>query len=158
MINPEQFDDVDRRVLADIAEHGWSDIAVFPTEQHQGLPFNYTVGVAELGHPELLVVGMNNHQGHLVLNAAVNYLNSEGRLVPGSYCDQVLEGYRVGVVKVVDPLDESHMMSMAHRFYGEVEAVQIVWPDRNDRFPWHADFEAEYREHQPLAGPWTGAE
>lgn len=160
MISPDPMDDMDRKVYEDIQREGWSGIAVFPTKHDDPdtLPFNYTVGLVELDHPELLVVGMNLEQGHGILSSAVNLIKHDVTFTAGTYSYLVLQGLRVGFVRVLDPLSTEFMMSMAHRFYGEVHALQLVWPDRNDRFPWHSDYENEYLTKQPLTGPWTGAE
>jgi len=62
----------------------------------------------------------------------------------------------VAFVEVLDPLGDEFPMSMVNRLYGEVRALQLVWPDKHGRFPWHSDFEKRYVEKQPLLGVWRG--
>jgi hypothetical protein len=156
MISPEQMDRVDQKVLEDIQRDGWSDIAVFPTADTPGLPFNYTVGLAEFNHPDLLIMGMDNSGMHEVLHSAVALIKREGSFTAGTYSPYVLKGLRVAFVDVLDPLNEEFIMSMTHRFYGEVRALQLVWPDTEDRFPWHEDFDPRFKDRQKLLGPWPG--
>jgi hypothetical protein len=36
--------------------------------------------------------------------------------------------------------------------YKEFSALQLVWTDRKDKFPWEAGFENEFERKQPLLG------
>lgn len=146
---------LDQKVRDDIAKHGWSDTAVFPVEGDPGVYFNYTVGLIEQDHPDLIVVGMPPEVGHRVLWAAYHAIEEGYRYKAGTYATNVLEGLRVAVLEVSDPLDNQCPMTMCHHLYGEVHGLQIVWPDADDRFPWHEDFDESFRERQPLLGKWS---
>jgi hypothetical protein len=154
----EDFNRVDLIVMEDIVEHGWSDIGVFPTKETPGLPFNYSVGLTEVPHPELLVIGLGNEQMHGVLANCYRLIQEGIRFQAGTYSDKVLEGLQVAFVRVLDLRNEDFMMSMATRLYGErVSGLQVVWPDAQGRFPWQRGFDPEFRDRQPLAGPWEEA-
>lgn len=148
----------EQKVRDDIARVGWSDIGVFPAEDGTTRPFNYTVGLAELNHPDLIVIGMANEQSHLVLSAAVQVIQRGTRLEADTLSDEVLQGFNVAFLDVLDPLGNDYPMSMTHQLYGEVKALQLVWPDKFGRFPWHAKFDPVYREWQALLGIWGGAD
>lgn len=150
------MDMVDRKVLSDIERTGWSDIAVFdPTNEI--VPFNYTVGLGTLGHPELIIMGMRPDQLHMVLVGAVRLIQDEGeRFTANTYSTEVLEGLRVAFLEVLEPLAEPYPMNMVAHLRGEFTALQMVWPDTNDRFPWHEDFEEKFEWRQKLLGPWLG--
>jgi hypothetical protein len=152
------FDRFDKKVMADIVEAGWSDMAIFPTADSPGHFFNYSVGLTEVPHPELLIVGLDNEQMHGVLWSAVRRIKDHGdRFEPNTFSSEVLMGMDVAFVKVEDLHDDRFMMSMARRLYGDkATGLQIVWPDTEGRFPWHDDFNPDYRERQPLAGTWEG--
>jgi hypothetical protein len=153
-----QHDRVDRKVLDDVARVGWSDICVFPTENDppEARPFNYTVGLVEFNHPDLILIGMENRQGHGVLHAAVEAIRGGTRFEPDTYSHEVLQGLRVAFLEVLDPLGDDYPMSMTNRLYGEVNALQLVWPDTHDRFPWDPRFEKQFEGRQSLLGPWRG--
>jgi hypothetical protein len=143
--------------MDDIAAHGWSDIAVFPTKDDPGQPFNYTVGLGGFDHPELMVMGLPNQQLHQMLWSAFKSRIAVGRrYTADTYADDVLVDHRVAFVEVLDLWDEDYPLSMVRRFYGEAEALQMVWPDSQDRFPWHDDFDTRYLDRQLLRGPWRG--
>jgi len=142
--------------MADIARMGWSGMAIFPTEGDPGPYFNYTVGLIEQNHPDLIVLGMSPKVGHGVLLSAYELIQRGTRLEPDHYYDEVLQGLRVAVLEVLDPLGQLAPMSMCNHLFGEVHGLQVVWPDAEDRFPWDADFDEQFRDRQPLLGPWRG--
>lgn len=156
-IPQERMDAVDLKVMADIGTHGWSDMMIFPTEESPGEPFNYTVGFAEYEHPDMIIIGLHGEQAHGVLSAAFEQIQKGTRYGPDEYYDDILVGFPVGFVEVLDPMGDEYMMSMTNRIYGEVKALQLCWPDEHGKFPWNQEeFTEEYREHQPLLGVWRG--
>ena len=154
-IDSDKLDELDLKVLGDIKKHGWSDMSIFPVSG-EGLHFNYTVGLAEMDHPDLLIVGFDNRQMHEVLYSAVSHIQKGNQFQADTYSNSVLVDHRVAFVEVDDPLARPFPMSMTSRLYGEVKALQLVWPDADDRFPWHDTFAPELRDNQPLAGTWKG--
>ena len=157
MIPPEQMDAVDKKVAADVEQIGWSCIGVFPTHEGHSPPFNYTVGLPHsYQHPELLMMGMSNQQLHSCLAVAVQLIQGGTRFAADTYSTEVLVALRVAFVEVLDVHHEDYCLSMATRLQGEIPALQMVWPDREDRFPWDPDFDPEYKHRQILAGPWRG--
>ena len=158
MTMAERRDAFDQKVLDDIARVGWSDMAIFPVKEDGTAFFNYTVGLVEMSHPDLIIMGMGNQQMHGVLSSAVQTIEEGTMFRANTFSDQVLVDYDVAFVEVDDPTGEPYPMSMTRRLYGTVQALQIVWPDMNGRFPWHSDFDPRYKEHQTLLGTWKGPE
>jgi hypothetical protein len=101
------------------------------------------------------MTGLNLEQAHGCLASAYEAIQKGHTFAPDTYADEVLRGYQVAILEVLDPLGE-HPMSMVNHLFGEVHGLQIVWPDRQGKFPWHPDFEEQYRDHQPLLGVWNG--
>lgn len=157
MIPKERMDKVDRKVAADIERMGWSCIGVFPTNEGHGPPFNYTVGLwHSYQHPELAMMGMSNEQLYSCLAVAVKLIQGGTSFAADTYSAEVLVAHRVAFLEVLDVHHEELCLSMATRLQGEVPALQMVWPDREDRFPWEPGFDPEYKDRQILAGPWRG--
>lgn len=153
----QRRDALDQKILDDIEKHGWSDMSIFPTKDLPGLPFNYTVGFStHHDQPELLIMGMDHRQMHGVLGSAFVRMGGGERFRAGEYYHEVLVEHRVAFVEIPDPIDNGYPMSMTHRLMGEFKALQLVWPDMNDRFPWHVGFDKNYLDHQELLGPWKG--
>lgn len=158
----ERFDALDQKVLDDVARVGWSDMSIFPVKGQKGLPFNYTVGFKEREHPEILIMGLDAKTMHGILSVVYQQVKSGTRFNPDQYYSFVLNGHRVAFVEITDPVargegvDYSYPMSMTKRLMGDFIALQLVWPDEKDRFPWHDDFDPKLRDAQVLLGPWRG--
>jgi hypothetical protein len=151
------MDALDLKVIEDIEKHGWSDMSIFPVEGHPGLPFNYTVGFStHHDQPELLIMGMDHRQMHGVLSSAFARMEDGERFRAGEYFNEVLVEHRVAFVEIAHPVDTEYPMTMTRRLMGDFKALQLVWPDMNDRFPWHVGFDKDYLDHQELLGPWKG--
>ena len=145
-----------RRVREDILEFGWSDMAIFPTKDNDGPPFNYSVGFWLREHPEILIMGLTMETMHGLLGVIYEQVRSGTRFNPDTYYQFVIENHRVAFVEIEDPMG-AFPMTMTERLMGDqFTALQLVWPDAQDRFPWHEDFDPEYRQYQELLGPWRG--
>lgn len=147
---------LDQKVLDDIAEYGWSDMHIFPTKEGDGLPFNYTVGFTVREHPEILIMGLDSKTMHGILATVYEQVKSGTKFEPDRYYNFVLTTHRVAFVEISDPLDNRYPMTLTEHLMGEFTALQLIWPDAFDRFPWHEDFDPEFRDHQVLLGPWRG--
>jgi hypothetical protein len=146
-----------KKVRADINRHGWSDMSIFPVKDHEGEPWNYSVGLSETcNHPELCIVGMRQDQAHSILWSAVNLIKDGTVLEPDTYVDKIIERWPIAILEVSDIHGHDYPLSMAVDFYGEVPANQLVWPDMEGRFPWQDGFDERYREQQVLLGAWRG--
>lgn len=151
-----KFDQLDANVINDIATYGWSDMGIFPVDEGNPLPFNYSVGfISSYQHPEVIVMGIANEQGHGALSVVAAAVSEGTRYTAGQYYDDILEGYQVAFVDVLDVLGD-YPLTMAAHLQEDVTAVQLVWPDANGRFPWHDDMDPVMKSRQELLGPWTG--
>ncbi len=96
----------------------------------------YTVGLTGHGHPELILFGLPPDICRPVLRAVAGDLIAGRRTVAaGQEADDVLEEHRVRFVAVTEP--DRHLPAAAQFYAGRaVRALQIVWPDRYERWPW----------------------
>ena len=140
------LDDYDDLVRRTISCCGWFVQSVERSRWRPG--FSYTVGLTELGRPELLMTGRPAKAALDVLNGVTEHLvhHSGGCLWPGdhvSLCDHP----DIEVVQVAEPT--VHLVT-ACRIYGPaVEAFQLVCADDRGRWPWEVGF----RGRQPVLGP-----
>jgi hypothetical protein len=124
-----------------IAKNGWMIQGVFPTQDDPDhMAFSYTVGLSEKNKPELYLDTLGPNQGTAILNACAKAV--AGGIVP-------LHGDTLDVEFSVPfrwhgPIDSDKAeMNMARRFYGEIEAWQVLWPDTEDRYPGDDGYDAE---------------
>lgn len=115
-------------------------------------PYAYTVGLTECGLPELLVTGLSPERAARLLNRVAEHAVHEDPPTPG---EQILTcaGPLIEIVELAQP--DAHMYT-AVAFYGaDFRALQLVWADENDRWPWDAAF-GSGRGGQPVLGVRVG--
>lgn len=135
---------------ADIARLGWAAVGVFPTADQTGFGFTYTVGLTETcKHPELIVCGLAMDQAHGILAGAVDLIKDGTVMVDGKRYGQVLsDPYVVEARAVPKPVRPLNLV--IQRYGADVEALQIVWPDADGRFPGEPGMDEELAAVQVL--------
>lgn len=111
-------------------------------------PFAYTVGLTEVGHPELLVTGLAAREAGRFLDSIAHELVHHGgsAYVPGQL-NAWPEGGRAEVVEVTEPT--VHLLTAVAMYGPDLRAVQLVYTDDRGRWPWQVGF----RGNQPVLGP-----
>ena len=99
--------------------------------------FAYSIGLQETyDHPELLTYGLRPQVMHAMINGCADAIRDGRRIRDGDTWDGVLDGTTCGFRRV----DEEHLgeLGYARQYYGagEYSALQLVWPDKEDRPPW----------------------
>lgn len=114
-----------------VRARGWAVQVVERERAHP--PWAYTVGLTEIGLPELVVTGMAVLAAGRVLDSAAACLVRFG--VPEVGVQVEVEGVgEVEVVKVEHPW--AHLF-VAVRMFGEgIRALQLVHRDEGGRWPW----------------------
>ena len=138
------------RIQDHIDRFGWSVTAVVPTYDDPCTPFAYTVGLTEHAHPELVIAGLDPITSQALLNdVADRVVHRQARFDHGRRLHDLLAGYDAIIIGGV-ATDALHP-GAAHARYGShrVRLQQIVWPDRDGRFPWQAGY-AYPPQVQPL--------
>ncbi|MFI6761528.1 DUF4262 domain-containing protein [Micromonospora sp. NPDC050417] len=138
----------DDKVLATIQEHGWSALRV-----EGGIGFAYTVGLwHSFRRPEIVMFGLDGENMQHWLNACVALGREQGWPEPGEPFEGVLEGFPTQLRPVHDSWRNA-LFGTAHRFYDgfAVPVLQLVWPDRDGRWPWAEQASASSRNRQAFA-------
>lgn len=101
--------------------------------------FSYTIGLHGIGHPELLVFGLDPEPARALLTRLTHEVRDHGRdLVPGEVLPVSPEGGRSLLVESLpNPAD---ILVQANAYYrrpdeGSVEALQLSWHDPMGRWP-----------------------
>lgn len=130
-----------------LAEHCWVVVSV--GRERNRPPYAYTVGLTGHALPEFLVTGLSAGRAAEVLNdAAATAVDGGAPPVAGGRVR--LPGGRPGeVVRVAEPW--VHMDVAAGMFESRLRALQLVYADRQGRWPWDAGFRGG-RGGQPVLG------
>ena len=144
------WDALQNSIAADIATYGWSVIKIEADDRGPG--FAYTIGLHQrFEHPEVIIVGLRSATAHAILNDVGEDIRGGARYRVGEVCSTVLEGYDV-TFRVVPVFQYPAYLGTASRFYGDesFSVVQLVYPDRDRRWPWQEGVSDEFRAAQPI--------
>lgn len=152
MTSPKPDPIVDR-VERDIARWGWSPIHVMPSEDTVDLvyPFTYTVGLWP-DHPEIIIVALRPEVAHLLIAGMVSRIQTGGTYEHDHIYPGVIESLDVAI-RQVGAKPSRELLRLAHRlspYDDPPQAVQMVWPDPHNRFPWEPDYDVENFPQQIL--------
>ena len=141
---------VENKILSDIENIGWTVILIEATDY---LPsFAYTIGLwKNYNHPELISFGLTIKTLHLIINDAGEIVKSGQKIEVGKTYDNFFENGKTNFIKV-DSRNITDYFGFGIEFYQtrDFPALQLVWTDRNDKFPWEPNFEEEFIYKQPL--------
>ncbi|SHH85557.1 protein of unknown function [Chryseolinea serpens] len=147
----KQHDKETEKSIKEIVEkHGWY-IALFQSTAY--LPsFAYTIGLWEtFGHPEIISLGLKTETLGAILNIAGDKVKSGDIIQTSHDYDDFFKKGRTQFISVHgENLKDYFGYGLWYNDHETFPALQLVWTDRSDRFPWDADFEEEFVYKQPL--------
>lgn len=146
-----------RRLVVDhVRDFGWHAVGVLADDEVPA--WAYSVGLWHtLSRAEVCVFGLPPQTGMKVINAAGEWLRSGGDLFADEVSSEVLNNHDVAVRRV-DPSWHEDLFGQALGFYrGRTPTfLQLVWPDREGRFPWDEGVDEHCRQVQPMLWlPWS---
>lgn len=150
-----------RKAINNIARYGWHVVHV--PEDDQGPGWSCTVGLYHsYGHPEILVAGLKPELALFVLNECGRRVRAGAVLASGQRQAGLLQNVECEL-RTADPFWVQELMQFARWFYGtwDFPVLQCVHPDLENHFPWEMDYDARFRERQPLLftdADWTMVE
>ena len=145
-----------------VREHGWFAASISDHDP----PFLYSIGLMQTcGHPELIVFGLDPDDAHAVLSGMVREIRAGCSYAePGVYTVALAEAYRAGIRRVHPTQHPLYLgFAMGYCRYlgriGELEALQVFWPDSAGRFPFEVGCDLDaYRSQPRLDIPLTPSE
>ena len=129
-------------------------------EDSKGPGFAYSFGLyEEFGHPEIIIYGLPGATMHRLINDVGHKVKSGVRYSAGDRSSELLEHYACAF-GVVNPLQYSKTCMWTVWYYENhnFPALQLFWPDKQNKLPWEAGFQEELRDRQPdLSQPPSAA-
>lgn len=140
-----------QRILDDIEQYGCHLVLI---EADNYMPaFAYSVGFYhKFGHPEIICFG-------LTTESMGNLLNNTCELIKKGEKLEINKGYAGFITNhdiqflAVDKEFYTSYLGYAGSFYNwsfDFPVLQIVWPDKENNFPWDEKFNSEWKFKQPL--------
>jgi hypothetical protein len=145
----KDIDARDRGIVENIEHYGCSILHI--KKGTISPVFSYTIGVYDTcGKPEIIQVGLVEKTAQFLLNEAVRRLRNGEQLTEGRHQDLI--GDFDCAFRPLDPTWNGKMMTYTSWFNGNADfpALQAVWPDFKNRFPWDDGFDEDVRARQPL--------
>lgn len=115
--------------------------------------FAYTIGLFHnYQHAELIVVGLRLELMHSMLNDVAERIKAGQTFEPGARIADVIEGFEVTLRQVIEPKSFKEHVGYARWFYkgGAFPLFQLVWPDKQARFPQEPGTTEAFNQQQPL--------
>jgi hypothetical protein len=117
------------------------------TPQGFQVPLCYTVGLAEQGLPEIVMLGMPHELARQSINNAVNLMQDD-KLKCSVRQAKVLTS---AIYPIPLTPEYSGLLVLANqRARQQVPAIQLVYADEAGRYPWEQNFNPQMRLIQPL--------
>ena len=148
---PKPESEGDETIFCNIRKHGCQIVGI----PDGNPPYHFSIGLfANYGHAELIIFGLRSDTAMTIINDVRDRVAGGHKFVDGDICDDILEGgYEICFWDVPLSAYENHL-GTALWFYAKsprpFPCLQIIWQDRNKRFPWEAGCVPEMRADQPL--------
>lgn len=120
--------------------------------------FAYTAGLwLRFGHPEIIAVGLPAQPAHQLLNVLIEKVRSGQRLEPGLTFQVEWMDFTFALAGPADAGRAGEWIRMAPDDDAgrPAPALQLVWPDAEDRLPWQDGYSMPADAQPPIAGTWT---
>ncbi len=143
-LTPEQ-----KQILVDIAEVG---VHIVHVQKSAAWPLHsYSVGLTHsFQQPEVIVFGLPADAATSLIDSVADEAGDGRRFEPGSQHDGLLHNYPVRFATVSSARVAELMPKAAWANGGDVAAVQLVWPDKQGRWPWQDDVREKFAGLQPV--------
>jgi len=140
----------EQRLFADIAEHG---VHIVHEAEHGERPvFAYTVGMwHSFGQPEIIVIGLPREVAQDLLDNLADEVDGGRRFGAGEQHGGLVRDYPVRLLRVNDAQAAQWLPLVGWAYErSDVPCLQLVYPDKQGRWPWQPDVRDGFRRIQPV--------
>lgn len=133
-----------------IGKYGFQVIMVSGSDYSPS--FVYSIGLFDTyKQPEVICFGLPDKLGHDIINDVAELIKKGEAIKTYTNYNNIFKDSRAEFL----PVDERNIddyFGAAINYYDKTKfpAVQLIWTDRNDRFPWEDSFEEQFLHDQPL--------
>ncbi|MBL8729510.1 MAG: DUF4262 domain-containing protein [Planctomycetes bacterium] len=115
---------------------------------------SFSVGLWEsFQQPEVLVLGLPHEVAGELIEVVADEADAGQRFLDGTRHEGLLEDYPVRFVEVPKSRYAEFLAAASWAYEGaDFPAVQLVWPDKQGRWPWDPEARAGFAASQPVLG------
>jgi len=152
MVRAVGEDASEQKVIDDVKKYGWHCVHI--AAEDESPPFSFTLGLYHTyNHPELIIFGLPGKIAHQIFCIAADAAKEGKPINVGKPTEDFVEGYPTLFVRVPKREYREHVGFCRWYYNGnDFPLYQIVWPSRENRFPWHANVPASFGAVQPVLG------
>lgn len=145
----------ERQLLDDIDEYGLHIVHVPGEGDEPG--YSFTIGLwHSFQQPDVIVFGLDDEVAHELLNALADEADDGKRFLADSKHDGLLVDYPVRFVQLPRDRYPTLLGSAMWAYEGDdFTCVQLVWPDKQGRWPWEPGVRDGFAKSQPVPGRVT---
>ncbi|MHB8880405.1 MAG: DUF4262 domain-containing protein [Thermodesulfovibrionales bacterium] len=142
-------DKVLQKVQDDITKYGLSVITV-PGDANSPT-ISYSIGLwRSYNHPEIITFGLPPQVALIIINDIGERIKKGTRFKDGDRAEK-LSNFPMAFVQVPKDRFEGNLnVALAYYEHSEFGVLQLVWPDKQGKFPWETGFQEELRKSQPI--------
>ncbi|MGY3211346.1 DUF4262 domain-containing protein [Mucilaginibacter sp. HD30] len=141
----------DRDVIEkNIQDFGCHLVLIEPDNYLPG--FVYSIGLFErFNHPEIICFGLNINVTASIINDACAQIKEGTIFTTNEKYAHFLQNYDIQFLDVNASFYPNYL-GYGGWYYGTFDfpALQLVWPDKQHKFPWHEGFNSDWKFKQPL--------
>jgi hypothetical protein len=114
--------------------------------------FAYSIGLwQKFKHPEIICFGLPDDLGHAIINDVAEIIKTGEKISTGKTYFEIFKDSKAEFLSVApNNIDDYFGVAIRHYETNSFPALQLVWTDRNDKFPWEENFEEKFIYKQPL--------
>ena len=145
-------DDSERKVLADVAQYGWHVVNIL--EEGDNPPWTFTIGLQKTWqHPEFIIIGLKKDVANAILDTLVNAIKERRPIDLKLPTDELLHNGACCFVEIAKQ-HYADYVGFARWYYqgDDFPLYQVVWPSKENHFPWNAHATDGYKQRQPVLG------
>lgn len=142
--------DLLEQAIVNIEKFGLQVIMIASTNYSPS--FAYSIGLKRTyNHPEIICFGLPNDLAHQIINDVATMIKNGELIESGKIYFEIFNESQATFLAVDDRNIPDYFGAALNYYETEkFSAFQLVWTDRNDKFPWDENFEAEFIRKQPL--------
>lgn len=142
----------DKKLLADIEQHGWHIVHVLADETGPG--FSYSVGLYHtFKHPEIIFIGPEQDMTQVLINNIGEDLKSGKTFVANQDYSDILDHVQCRMLEVKKEHYKEYF-GYAQWYYksDDFPVLQCVFPTGSGIFPWDENAPEGFVKFQPIIG------
>lgn len=140
----------DEKLLNDIEQYGLGIASI--SEDESGPTYSFSIGLFDnYEHPEIILLGLPQLRSQEIINNIALKIHDGNKFEPDQCYDGILKGYKCCFKKINKKYYEDYLGWAKWYYDGDnFPAIQCIWPDKNNLYPWDDKFSDSNKWYQPV--------